>query len=69
MPAFAQKSGGFLTDQQITSLVDYLTTDYPNDTNAFHHVAGDPLAGNQFRPVAQTNTHAAATVLGPFEIK
>jgi hypothetical protein len=44
MPAFAFKNGGILNEQQITSLVDYMMTGYPNDTNAFPHAASLPVA-------------------------
>jgi len=52
MPAFAFKNGGILNDQQISSLVDYMMTGYPKDTNAFPHAASAPIVPISVPPPA-----------------
>ena len=71
MPAFAQKSGGILNDQQISSLVDYLMTDFAKDTNTVVHAALAPSTIPQPSavPVRADPANAPAAVLGPFPIK
>jgi len=57
MPAFAQKYGGILTDQQIVSLVDYLTTDFPREPHLAPHIArtSPPPPGPRVMTVGATN--------------
>jgi mono/diheme cytochrome c family protein len=37
MPAFAKEHGGFLTPEQITSLVEYLVKDFPKEPKMVYH--------------------------------
>ena len=67
MPAFAQKSGGILTEQQVLSLVDYMVTDFPKDTNSVVH-APLPVPVSIGKPNPQANA-GPSVGLGPFSIK
>jgi cytochrome c553 len=62
MPAFAQKHGGILSEQQIVSLVDYLTTDFAKDTHPTPHAARTLLPPPGPRVMTIGATNAAATV-------
>ena len=67
MPAFSFKSGGILNEQQISSLVDYLMSDYVKDTNAAPHASIAPLPVSA-SPQAKAST-ARGSALGPFPVK
>jgi len=70
MPGFAQKSGGILSEQQIASLVDYMTTGFAKDTNSAPHTTSlsTPAPAPQSRPAPQPNGPPTAA-LGPFQIR
>ena len=67
MPAFSFKSGGILNEQQISSLVDYLMSDYVKETNAAPHASITPLPVSA-SPQAKAAT-ARGSALGPFPVK
>lgn len=71
MPAFAQKSGGILTEQQVASLVDYMTTGFANDTNSPPRtVTVFPSPAPVPTPRANPQPNAApVAALGPFQIR
>jgi mono/diheme cytochrome c family protein len=56
MPAFAKEHGGFFTEEQVTSLVDYLVKDFPKEAKIVYHEPVIPQA----KPVIQTNSPSAA---------
>jgi hypothetical protein len=64
MPAFAKDHGGFLTPEQITSLVEYLTKDFPKEGKlVYHEPADQPAAAAAFgqTPASQTSPPAASS--------
>jgi len=69
MPAFAQKSGGFLTDQQVVSLVDYMTTGFAKDPAVPYVSAAQASQNPQVTPVNTSARLAPVTALGPFPIR
>jgi len=68
MPAFGLAHGGYLTEQQIASLVDYMTTGFAKDPPASHAVhALSSVPGRPQNP--PPNPGAPVTALGPFYIR
>jgi hypothetical protein len=55
MPAYAKEHGGFLSQTQVNSLVDYLVQDFPKEGKIVYH---EPTA----KPVGQTNHSASVTL-------
>ena len=55
MPAFALKNQGILTEQQISSLVDYLMTDFAKETKPAPSVSVIPVTAPPAQPRPQAN--------------
>jgi len=62
MPAFEAKRGGPLTDEQVDSLVDYLTTAFPTEPVPAHLVLPVPAVRPVAKPAAVPAASPQATV-------
>ena len=64
MPSFAKENGGILSQEQVTSLVDYLAKDFPNEAKmVYHDPHGPSTPATLTLPAAKPLTNSPSAAL------